>query len=1209
MKPEELLATLADIGLVSDEVLSQLRRKVDKSPAKYDSQKLVQMLIDNGHLTSTQARRLFPTVPISNAPTSHDLPEKVGAGATPRAQEELGFASDIRRHSDLAEDDDDLVPLDDDPPTARMPTSTAGTRPAVGPARGKAPGKLELADEQPAQGNGGGSPRGKSAKPASKGGSADAKSARRRPAWRDEKKQAPAVAPAPATPVRGPLDDLFGSATSTAAGLAEGNALAPPEKKKRGLFAKRDPNEKRDVTKYDWGSKLIMIVSVLVILLVIAAGVLFFLLTRRSGDEALASADADYNSGSYSQAKHKFDEFLKNHPGHSGASQSRVRKGLCELRLAIDNAKDWSKAFQVCKKVVKEISSEEKFVEAQADLAGMLPKIAEGLSLQAASEQSEKLIKECRECLALIAKYVPKKITPLDKLAEIEKSLDLTARDLVKGESLSVALKEIRQAISKGQVQQGYDVHKALVKNYPYLAVNSKLREALHELTAAEQKLVQVDATPRPPLTDEVETSVTATGAVANQTVTGTAVGVDGYVIYTIAGGAAYGLDAVTGKALWRRPVGMDSVFPPLAVSPDAGSDCILVDTTRHEVLRVGGKDGALRWRFPLGGPCGAAPILVRGNLLVPTRAGQIFKIDVESGTCQAVIQLPQALRVSTAVGSSGKLYYQLGDHSNLYVLDAETNQCLEVIYAGHEPDSVLVPPLVVGRYIFLADNNSANNSLLRILLTDLKGLNASPLPPMPLQGHVFVPPQVSGRTMFVATDRGGLYSFEMVAPSDNPEESISEVLVKVAEKPADDVAPLVRYYLMRDSRLWLAGKDLTKYDIESARGKLSPKWMKNEGDSFLQSPQAIGGVVFHARTKGTLPGVAVAAITADTGDPIWETHLAAPPAGAMIVDPEGSRVAVLSGAGALYEASVDELQGAKILPSASASSMYGGFAQASHPTALENERLAFVAGGDRKRILIVEPAGSAVRLRWMDQPDALASSTLALASGVLTLSDVGQVLVVNPNDGTTLVAPFQPRLEGGRQFHWGSPIRVGENDVLVCDGLSTLYRLSIAQQPRPHLMEAARAQLTQPIVSPLAVDAGIAHGVDGNGRLLMFQLPDLAQIGEHELGSAPTWGPIAVGGQVLVATLGDELLAFSNGKLVWKTSLKFGPLAGEPLLVQGELLLATQAGIVERVNSASGKIVGQVDLGQPLAAGPFPWKDHLLLVAHDGSLLVSARP
>ena len=78
----------------------------------------------------------------------------------------------------------------------------------------------------------------------------------------------------------------------------------------------------------------------------------------------------------------------------------------------------------------------------------------------------------------------------------------------------------------------------------------------------------------------------------------------DGQIALAAVDGAVYGLDAATGRVLWRRLVGFDAnpqapSFPPTPLSPEPGSDALVVDTTHNEILRIEGATGRVRWRQP----------------------------------------------------------------------------------------------------------------------------------------------------------------------------------------------------------------------------------------------------------------------------------------------------------------------------------------------------------------------------------------------------------------------------------------------------------------------------------------------------------------------------------------------------------------------------------------------------------------------------------
>jgi len=192
---------------------------------------------------------------------------------------------------------------------------------------------------------------------------------------------------------------------------------------------------------------------------------------------------------------------------------------------------------------------------------------------------------------------------------------------------------------------------------------------------------------------------------------------------------------------------------------------------------------------------------------------------------------------------------------------------------------------------------------VLRVLLTDDAGVSVRQVQQVVLAGHVSTPLLVSDRRLVAATDRGAIYSFEIAAPDPGPP------LTEVASKPAETSAPCIRYALLKDARLFVAGRAFTRYDIQAAQGKLDARWNWNETDTFLAPPRIIGEVAFHVRRKGQAANVLVAAVNTSDGVRIWETTLAAPVAGVAVPDAAGN-FTLLNAAGSLFDVQAGRLVG-----------------------------------------------------------------------------------------------------------------------------------------------------------------------------------------------------------------------------------------------------------------------------------------------------------
>jgi hypothetical protein len=218
-------------------------------------------------------------------------------------------------------------------------------------------------------------------------------------------------------------------------------------------------------------------------------------------------------------------------------------------------------------------------------------------------------------------------------------------------------------------------------------------------------------------------------------------------------------------------------------------------------------------------------------------------------------------------------------------------------------------------------------------------------------------------------------------------------------------------------------------------------------------------------------------------------------------------------------------------------------------------------------------------------------------------------VFVLDPATGRQMIAPFQPRLQSTETIAWSNPVRLGEQELLLADGRSSLYRLGIVDKPQPNLTALATAELPGPVTSPIVALAKTAYAMDGQGQLRSYGLPDLKPGPVTPLGGAQ-WGPAQAGERALVLTLGGELACFDDQRqMLWKVAWPHGPLAGVPLAAKDGYLLAAVSGTVFRVAADSGQELGKCDVGEPLDAGPVAVGDRVCLAAHGGALLVVAAP
>jgi hypothetical protein len=232
---------------------------------------------------------------------------------------------------------------------------------------------------------------------------------------------------------------------------------------------------------------------------------------------------------------------------------------------------------------------------------------------------------------------------------------------------------------------------------------------------------------------------------------------------------------------------------------------------------------------------------------------------------------------------------------------------------------------------------------------------------------------------------------------------------------------------------------------------------------------------------------------------------------------------------------------------------------------------------------------------------------------GVLVPLEVGQVFYLNPADGQSLTAPFQPRLQPRMKIPYQPAAQADKEgrQFVITDGHEKIYLVEVADQPQPHFTTVAEANVGAfPIVSPIVVMGTTVLAATDGGQLARFELPSLKSAGQTALPSDVVWGPYPVGELVLLVTANDQLVAVRpSGEIAWAHAVKGGDLAGPPLANGDSVLVAYRQGILERRGLVDGEPVGRLDVEHPLAAGPVQFLGRIVLAAHDGTLFVVDQP
>ncbi len=551
--------------------------------------------------------------------------------------------------------------------------------------------------------------------------------------------------------------------------------------------------------------------------------------------------------------------------------------------------------------------------------------------------------------------------------------------------------------------------------------------------------------------------------------------------------------------------------------------------------------------------------------------------IDAASGRSPGFVQLPPPLDVAPAADTRGRLVFQPAGQDDLFVLDMPEGRCLQVFPLGHAPGSISVPPLVLGDLLVVAVNDTARDSLLRVFV--LRAADADALRPplrlaqtIRLEGHVDTAPAIegdspgfvgrnlgqspaAGQRLLVTTDAGVVRLFQRTEAGAKPP------LRELAAARLDCPPGTACFPLLQPRACFVGGTRLARFDfrpVAKDRPKNGPvpnlvSVGEPERDSPIfvgrklgQSPecddapqtfrgpiQALGGTLFLARNIGAAPGMVVSAVGPGRAKPYWQTCLAPPLAAEPIVDRRGGRLTLVTAAGGILQcrpAAAD--QPLAIEPAVPP----GGVGQPVTAVAgLPDGTLALLCGGRCDELAVFDPRlGPAERLRSWLLPGPLSCPPIAWAGGLLAPAAAGQVFLWDPHSGQPALAAFQPRLRPGQRAGWRQPAAAeaaepNQKDpaaVVIADGYKRLYRLNVVNEPAVHLEAVAEAELSDTIVSPLAVVGQTVCGVDATGKVNFFRLPGLARSAQHESIGQAVWGPRRVGNRVMLATADGQLTA-----------------------------------------------------------------------------------
>lgn len=1273
MSASQVLDLAERKGLLDAKVIIDLRRQVAESKFIVTPEAIAKILVDHGHLTPFQARKLVSEAIEGNEPAAASSPPPVSSTPAP-APANPDPSAPARPASSF--DEDSLAQLADEPASASTPSRPSAPPPAeeeivdleLGdeekpsllspPAKPLIPGSsgvgqpprrptvtndddvvdLELSLPAPAAG-----PTPVAPKSPSKAGSSKPTvkpAAQTPPPVKPVLQPIPTppaaspltpvaaspltpVAPSPLTPVNAPTDLFGGPAISPLSPLGGGDLMAgspfgAPEVN-AGPATKKESKKKG--AKNKWDSPLLLLGGGGLGLLLIVAAFLFYSLTRGNAAEAFKQAEADYNSGALASAMDKLDQFIKNNPTGPNSSMARVLRGMAELRANSEEGRNPVKGLKSAQEVLPRIKDEEAFPEARLFLRPILSDIAKGYAeLAFKSEDNQRrqeLVKMTEEALQLVrnAEYIPSSLLGeiLPQIAMTEDKLKSARRSIDQDADRVASLTKIESLIGEGKSFEAYEERRALLRKYPNLESDPDVIAITQQTSEGERLSVKVLEEAKPAAT-EAEAAVVGGRTVLAIRSGGKIAGRAGKVVVVPLLGAAYGVNLEDGSLAWRRYFDFDEKHPPIPVSRDIGSDVVVSSRRTGELVRIEATSGKTVWRFPLTGNY-AAPVVVGDKLYVTQESGQIVEVDLATGNSARQVQTPQKLALACGADTTSRnpRLIQVGDHSTVFSLQVDTLECTSTVYLGHRPGTIRVPPVAVLGNILVAESRTEEFSEVHVLIPspDNKKQLMAHSEKFRLKGRVVSPIVVSGRRAVVVSDLGHIILLEADTGS------IEKPFRVVGEVEAAETSPVYPYAQMDGARLWVFSQRATGFEIQSTQEKISRKWTSNKDDTFVAPPILMEDGIVHVRRRAGTSGYTIEASALEDGNRVlWALDL-----GSSLVHVganEGTKQLVgINSRGQVFEFSSDALS--KGVVDQAAFQPLGSVDQW-----LLNQ--GHLVTSDLWCATGIKSSSRAVVYRKGTETDRIKQVELAFPAedavggaapfddGLLVPLRIGQILHLDVTTGAPKLFPFQPELAAGKKVNWLKPaVFADRKEFIVSDGESALYRIGVKDQPRPFLASLKEVNLPGKVVGPIAAAGNVVATVtreEAVWKLVLVDAKDLQTLATKPMEGAPSWGPVAVDKAIAYVDNARGLVALdSDGTELWVCNLEGSQLVGEPILQGSDWVVTTSRGRLLRINSTDGTIVSQTDCGEAILTPRYLLNERLILTGFDGTLMMVPLP
>ena len=975
----------------------------------------------------------------------------------------------------------------------------------------------------------------------------------------------------------------------------EAEADGGPVTSLRTIFAKNERLKEQTVMR----SPLVLFLGGGGGLLAIVALVFWFMINREQVRREFDEAAKDIAAAQFPTGIQKFEEFIKVHPGHDlsdGADGARVQLSKARVDKELVGSPAYSNAMKALDEFVKEHREAKYFPELHDDIVVFAKKIALDTPKAAAVNKQSDLLKISAEAEVFLERYSPPDAPPVEAKKEIAMAREVAVAAILKSGVLEDALTAINESLKKELPLAAVVSRQKLVVRYPDLSANPKVETAQRRaLEMAKQQVVRkefqrdaqtddpIKSLPKP-LTLAVRTRSLSEEQSANR------------VVFALGQDSCFAVDSITGDPIWRRTVGVGTPFFPVPVETSR-SAVLVFDTTQDQLVLLDRRTGELVWRQkvePVSGP----PLVVSGQIFLPTLEGFLYRIDADSGRITSRLKFPQKLFAPPIAMADSAHLLVFGEAEFAYTLSLSPLECKLVSQTGHQPGTVEASPLAMGQYVLLAENDRATTSRLRVLNASKADQKLTDVAEQRVEGHIRDDMILRGNQLFVASAGPRLAVFNV--SDDKNQKTLAQIATLQIPTSHSGAAHLAAG---TDGQIWLAVGALRKVVLKTTALQLDQQDKIAVGQS-TQPLQMIGRNLYVGRQLPLGQAVHLTQADGESMESNWKTvvgaRLLAANQGA-----DGQLVCVTEGADTFLLSANEVSTGGFRARSEQQLKLPENTLEPLQAVALAEGRVAVWTNGAEGKLWVVGP--SALPQAEVALPQSLECSPLRFAGGVL-LPIPGRLKLGGRAGGPPcddFLAPVNTNNDGPVR-KWKHLVAIDDDTLFVFDSAGKMLKLQYRTGDKTFFQTVSSIDFPQPIDVMPTLHKGRLLTADAAGKLRVLDVTAMESRAEIDLGG-PASKPIWVAEPLMLAEVSRQrLVAFdaANPKQsLWTCDLGGVGLVGSPLLVGNVLVAVQQSGDVLRIDAKTGKIEQKVSLGQVATQGPLRLGNLLVVLTADGSL------